>query len=290
MSITRRSFLRKSGAAITSAAILNRIPVKILAASLPSGEFSFGFQVWTIRKKLIADFAGTLKEMAAMGYSEVEMCSPLGYSGSGFGPLHKMKTSEMKQIISDTGLKCTSSHFTVGELRENLDNRIDWAAGLGMKQMVLASFWVPKEGSLDDYREAARELNTIAGKTRAAGIQMAFHNHHKEFEKRGDQLIYDVLLEEFDPDLVKMQFQVAVSNIGYHAADYFREHPGRFISAHLADWSAEKEKQVPIGQGDVDWDDFFKAAEATGVKNYFVEMAPETFQESAEFLLGRLDI
>ena len=43
---------------------------------------------------------------------------------------------------------------------------------------------------------------------------------------------YDVLLEEFDPDVVKMQFQVAVFNIGYLAADYFRKYPGRFWSAH----------------------------------------------------------
>ena len=90
-----------------------------------------------------------------------------------------------------------------------------------------------------------------------------------EFEKRGDELIYDVLLDQFDPDLVKMQFQVAVVNIGYNAADYFRKYPGRFISAHLSDWSKDKEEQVPIGQGVVDWQDFFKAAKIGGVKNYF---------------------
>ena len=40
-----------------------------------------------------------------------------------------------------------------------------------------------------------------------------------EFEKDGGELIYDAILEELDPDLVKMQFQVAVVNIGYKAAD-----------------------------------------------------------------------
>ena len=107
-----------------------------------------------------------------------------------------------------------------------------------------------------------------------------------EFEKRGDELIYNALLEQFDPDLVKMQFQVAVVDIGYHAADYFRRYPGRFISAHLADWSAETKKQVPIGQGVVDWKDFFEAAKTGGVKNFFVEMDPDTFKESAGYLAG----
>ncbi len=196
-----------------------------------------------------------------------------------------MKNSEMRGIIDQSGLSCTSSHFNLGELRDSLDNRIEWASAMGMKQMVLASFWLAKDASMDDYRRAAQELNEIGARTSAAGMQMVFHNHHMEFEKRDGKLIYDVLLEELDPDLVKMQFQVAVFNIGYRAADYFRAYPGRFISAHLSDWSAEKDAQVPIGQGDVDWDDFFKASKKGGVQNFYVEMAPETFPESATFLI-----
>jgi sugar phosphate isomerase/epimerase len=79
---------------------------------------------------------------------------------------------------------------------------------------------------------------------------------------------------------------VAVVDIGYKAADYFRKYPGRFLSAHLADYSTELKKQVPIGQGVVDWKDFFEAAKTGGVQNYFVEMDPETFGPSAKFLLN----
>lgn len=285
MKTNRRSFLRKGGAALASASILSSIPVNLFAAGPLAKKRSFGFQVWTIREKLIADFAGTLNEMAAMAYSEVEMCSPLGYSSAGFEPLHQMKNSEMRGIIDQSGLSCTSSHFNLGELRDSLDNRIEWASAMGMRQMVLASFWLGDDATMDDYRRAAQELNEIGARTKGAGMQMVFHNHHMEFEKRDGKLIYDVLLEELDPDLVKMQFQVAVFNIGYKAADYFRAYPGRFISAHLSDWSAEKDAQVPIGQGDVDWDDFFKASKKGGVQNFYVEMAPETFPESATFLI-----
>jgi sugar phosphate isomerase/epimerase len=284
MKRSRRTFIKQSGAAIASAAVLSQIPVNLFANKTTDGGRSFGFQVWTIRKKLIEDFAGTLKEMKEMGYSEVEMCSPLGYSMAGFKPLHEIPNAEMRKIIDDAGLKCTSSHFNMMELRDNLDNRIEWAHAMGMKQMMLAIFPLRRDATLDDFRKAAQELNAIGEKVKAAGIQMGFHNHHVEFAKRGDQLIYDVLLEEFDPDLIKMQFQVAVVDQDYHAADYFRKYPGRFISAHLADWSSEKDSEVPVGQGVVDWDDFFKAAEVGGVKNFFVEMAPDTFEPSAEFL------
>ena len=284
MKTTRRSFLKTSGYAFGSAAVLSTLGCESKEGGEKTVE-SFGFQVWTIREKLFEDFAGTMKMMAGLGYKEVEMCSPLGYSDAGFAPLHKMSGVEMRAIIEDAGLVCRSSHYNLGELRDSLDDRIEWSQQMGITQMILASFWLPEGStSIDDYRRAADELNGIAEKTKAAGLQMGFHNHHMEFEKRGDELIYDALLDQLDPDLVKMQFQVAVVNIGYQAADYFRKHPGRFISAHLSDWSAEKDAQVPIGQGDVDWVDFFETAKIGGVKNVFVEMAPETFEESARFL------
>ncbi len=282
MNTSRRNFIKNSVAIAGGAAVLSQLPMTVFGAERV-GPGKFGFQVWTVREELVKDFPGTLKMMAKLGYKQVEMCSPLGYSSSGFEPLNHMSGKEMKKIVDDSGLTCVSSHYNMDELRNNLDNRIEWAKGLGMKQMICSSFWIP-EGTLDEYKKSCEELNKIAEKTKAAGIQMGFHNHHMEFEKRGDKLIYDVLMENLDPKLVKMQFQVAVISIGYKAADYFRKYPGRFISAHLADWSAEKEAQVPIGQGIVDWEDFFKAAKTGGVKNFFVEMDPPTFKPSAEFL------
>lgn len=222
--------------------------------------------------------------MAKMGYKEVEMCSPLGYSGTGFEVFNPMSGTEMRKIIESTGLTCQSSHFTMGELRENLDNRIEWSKQIGLRQIIASSFWLPENASIDDYRKACDELNIIGRKIKNAGLDVGFHNHHMEFEKRNNELIYDAMMSTLDPDIVKMQFQVAVISIGYKAADYFRKYPGRFISAHLADWSPEKKEQVPIGQGAVDWKDFFEAAKTGGVKNFFVEMAPEMFLTSAAYL------
>jgi L-ribulose-5-phosphate 3-epimerase UlaE len=105
-----------------------------------------------------------------------------------------------------------------------------------------------------------------------------------EFEKIDNTLIYDALMNQFDPRYVKMQFQVAVISIGYKASEYFTKYPGRFISAHLADWSSVEKKEVPIGQGIVDWKEFFAALKTGGVKNIFVEMEMETFKDSASYL------
>jgi len=262
MKTTRRKFIQTSGTAVASALVLNQFPIKLSATGLKSNELSFGFQVWTIRKKLINDIAATLKEMKELGFSEIEMCSPVGYSMLGFKPLNDLKGTEMNKIIEEAGLKCTSSHFTLGELRNKLDDRIEWAHDLGMKQMILSTFWLPRDASIEDYRKSADELNRIAEKTKAAGIQMGFHNHHFEFETRSDELIYDALMD----------------------ADYFRKYPGRFISAHLTDWSSETGEEAVLGQGVVEWDELFEASKIGGVENFFVEMDPDKFKQSAGFL------
>jgi len=284
---TRREFIKQTGTALGAVALAGSLPAALMGCANSSQQkLSFGFQTWTLRDQLGNDLPGTLKTMADMGYQEVEMCSPLGYTGTPFEKFNSMSGTELRKIIEDAGLICTSSHYNMGELRDHLNNLIEWSHQMGITQIIASSFWLPRDAPVDDYRRACDELNEIGMKTKAAGIQCGFHNHHGEFEKRGDELIYNALLDQLDPDLVKMQFQVAVANIGYHAADYFRKHPGRFISAHLADWSEELNEQVPIGQGDINWPDFFEAAKTGGVKNFYVEMDPATFRESAEFLKG----
>lgn len=284
--INRRQFIGNSALGIGSAVLASQIPMNLFAATSSKAlKKPFGFQVWTVKDQLIKDFSGTLKMMAGLGYQGVEMCSPPGYESSGFGPLMSMKAKEMKKIVEDSGLMLQSTHYGFGELRDNLSERMDFALESGQKQMICSSFWLPKEAKMSDWMKSVDELNEIGAKTKKAGIQTGFHNHHMEFEKLEGKLIYDALMENFDPDLVKMQFQVAVVSIGYKAVDYFNKYPGRFISAHLADWSSVANKNVPIGQGIVDWKEFFAAADQCGVKNYFVEMDTVTFKDSAGYIL-----
>ncbi len=154
---------------------------------------------------------------------------------------------------------------------------------MGLTQMICSTFWLPKTATLKDYQDAADKLNKSAEKIKKAGMQTGFHNHEFEFNMLEGQLIYDVLMTRFDPDLVKMQFQTEVINLGYKAADYFKKYPGRFISSHLSDWTTDK-KEVPVGQGVIDWKEFFAAAKTGGVKNFFVEMAPDKFKDSASYI------
>ena len=280
----RRDFLANSSKGFGAAMALSQFPLSFFNKSgCKSNTIPIGFQTFPIRDILAKDFPGTLKMMAGNGYQLVEMCSPQGYETSGFGPLMNIKPSDMKSIISDAGLSCPSCHFTFPELTDKLDDRIEFAQQLGLSQMICSTFQLPKTATLNDYYTDADKLNKSAEKIKKAGMQTGFHNHEFEFAKLDNQLIYDALMSRFDPDLVKMQFQTEVINLGYKASTYFNKYPGRFISSHLSDWTAEK-KEVAIGQGIIDWKEFFIAAKTGGVKNFFVEMKLDNMKDSVNYI------
>ena len=285
--INRRQFIGKSAKAAGAAMVLSQLPTALWSQATFK-EQPIGFQTFPIRDMLAKDFAGTLKMMAGLGYKLVEMCSPSGYAQIGFGPLVNMKTSDMRSIINDSGLSCPSCHFGFGELKDKLDDRIEFAQQLGLKLMVCSTFWLPKTATIKDYLDSADALNKIAEKINAAGMQAGFHNHSMEFEMLEGQLIYDALMKQFDPKLVKMQFQTEVINLGYKASTYFNKYPGRFISSHLSDWTADK-KQAPIGKGIIDWKEFFAAAKTGGAEYFYVEMDMDTFKDSAQYIHGLPD-
>jgi sugar phosphate isomerase/epimerase len=285
----RRQFISQSVMGLGATMLLSKIPANLVnEINFNFKKHPIGFQVFPIRTMLANDFSGTLKMMANLGYQTVEMCSPPGYVDAGFSQLVNMTAAEMKRIISDSGLNCPSCHFTFGELKDKLSDRIEFAQQLGLSNMVCSSFWLPDTATIKDYLNAADTLNSIAEKISSAGMQTGYHNHEMEFAKRDGVLIYDALMGELNPKLVKMQFQTEVINLGYKASTYFTKYPGRFISSHLSDWTADK-KQVPIGQGVIDWKEFFTAAQTGGVKNFFVEMDLATFKDSITFINGLLD-
>jgi len=270
--MTRREFA--GGAVLAAAATGHADPL-----GMPIGT-----QVWPVREALNKDFDGTLRDLAAMGYRTIEMCSPPGYASSGFGPLMKLSSAEMKQKIQAAGLRCESSHYNFRELKENLSERIAFAKEMGYTQMVLASFGLRQGATMADWTAAASELNKMGEATQRAGIQLAFHNHNIEFETIGGELIYDRLMSTFDPNLVKSQFQVAVASLGVDPVKVVQKYSGRILSMHLADWSPAEKKLAPVGGGSVNWKELFAAAKAGGVKNYFVEVDPPAMKSSYAYL------
>lgn len=279
--MSRRTFFEKAATGTAVAGLLSARVLKVHANPL---GLPIGCQTYPVRMLIGQDVVGTLKQLADAGFQRIELCSPVGYASSGFGAVAKYKGAELRSILSDVGLKCESAHFSMRELRENLDDRIAWAKDVGLTQMIVPSLSGPQNPTMDDVKRVADEYNKIAEQTAKAGIQQGLHNENFEHSAVDGKRTYDVLLDLLDPKLVKFQFQVSAISRGYDAAEYFLKHPGRFVSMHLQDWSPETKTTMAVGQGTLDWKRIFTAAKTGGIKNYFVELNLEMMKASVPYL------
>lgn len=279
--ISRRDFCKGVAGQAAVAGLVCGGVMKLQANPL---GLPIGCQTWPVREMIAKDFPGTLKTLSGAGFQAIEMCSPVGYSDNGFGGLTKYKGSELKRMINDAGLTCTSSHFGLDELRKQQDAAIEWARDLGLTQMLVATLSGPKNPTMDDVKRAADEYNKIAEKAMNAGIQQGLHNEDFELSMVDGKRTYDVLFGLLDPKLVKFQFQVSTISRGYDAAEYLTKYPGRFISLHVQGWSAQTKKVAPVGQDTLDWKKIFSAAKTGGIKNYFVEMNLDMMRASVPYL------
>ncbi|MBZ5590843.1 MAG: TIM barrel protein [Acidobacteriia bacterium] len=279
--ISRRTFFKNAAGDAAVAGILCGGARELCANPL---GLLIGCQTYPVRKMIAQDFPGTIKQLAAAGFQTIELCSPVGYADGGFGGLAKYKGAELRRMLNDLGVKCESSHFDINELRENLAGRIEWAKELGLTQMLVPSLDGPRNPTMDDVKRAADEYNKIGEQTHKAGIQQGLHNENFEVTTVNGKRTYDILLELFDPKLVKFQFQVSEIRRGYDAAEYFTKYPGHFISMHVQGWSAETKKIAAVGQDSLDWKKIFTAAKTGGIKNYFVEMDLDLMKASVPYL------
>ncbi|MBG9376109.1 sugar phosphate isomerase/epimerase [Panacibacter sp. DH6] len=286
--MNRRSFLGTTAAALAATGLASAIPATLQAAARKKGiSMPIGFQSYVFREEISNQPHETMSRLAGYGYKNVEWCSPKGYQGP-FAPLAKYSGKELKKITNDAGLESTSCHFTWQEITndESLKERIEFAHQLGLKHMVCSGGLGAK--TADEIKQRCAQMNHVGEMVKKAGMIAGYHNHNGEFdEKINGRPQYDLMLEQLDPAMVKMQFQVAAITSGYKAQDYFRKFPGRFISAHLQDYSpTDHTKEVVMGTGIVDWKDFFAAVKTGGLQYIFVEMESDQsiMQGCADYL------
>ncbi len=270
MSMTRRTFVQSGAAAAVVLAGARSLSANPLGLPI-------GCQTYPVRKTINSDFAGTMKGLAAAGFTQIELCSPYGYTD--FSGLQQYKPAELRKMINDFGLQCISSHWGAKELFEKADESIAYAKAFGMTQMAIAALGSSKAGATgteDDVKRAVEPFNAFAVKAHAAGITALLHNEGFVSAYINGKPVYDMMIAQLDPS-VKLQFQVSTLQQGYDPLVYFKKYPGRFLSMHCQDWVKDPAtksgfRQVPLGKGVVDWKSVFAAAGKAGVKNYFVEL------------------
>ena len=264
MSLTRRSFITTGTAA---AAMLYTSGARAAYLNLP-----VGVQLYSVRTLLPTDYAGTLKQLAAAGYTEVE--------AAGF---YNMPVEQVQAAMKAAKLRCVSAHYPLPLLRQHLDEILPFCKTLGVGYVVCSSPMHKDPGvkgpmSIDDWRWTADQFNQIATKVEAAGMHFAYHNHKPEFGELNGVLPYDELMKNTDPAKVSFELDCGWATLGGRdPVMLLKQYSTRIVMLHVKDFKDRKEPSVELGTGDIDYTPIFAAAAAgKHIRHCFVEQ--EEFQ------------
>jgi sugar phosphate isomerase/epimerase len=263
---TRRQFLEKAGAFAGAAAGIFATSSRLNAAA-PS--MPLGVQVYDFRDLLAADFNGTWKAIAGMGYKFADM---IWFAGYGSAPkLNSMSAQDVKKALTAAGLGCEICHFPAAKFNSDYAGALAYARTLGAKK-VIAMPDVEKVKTIEDWKGVAKQMNALGKKVKADGFPLGYHNHEFEFTKIGGVAPYDVVMSETDPALVS--FQIDLGNVRVGGGDpvsYLRKYRTRYFAVHLRDTTADGKPGVAVGAGALDWKTIFAVLKDMPVNNYVVE-------------------
>lgn len=268
---TRRNFLKTSGAFALGSVL---IPEFLRAQNKPGKNI--GLQLYTVRKEMLADAAGTLAQLAKIGYKEIE--SAKSEKGNYYG----LSPKDVKKITTDLGIKLVSGHV---QIDADWQKSIDQAAEAGQGYLICSV--LPGRGqTVENYQRSADIFQKSAEACKKSGITFGYHNHENEFEKVGGQTLYDILLDRTDPALVKMELDLGwVIATGSDPDYYFNKYPGRFPLWHLKDMDLKLKQSTEFGKGGVDIKKLLASSDKSGLKHIFIEQEEYTRPpiESAAF-------
>jgi sugar phosphate isomerase/epimerase len=283
---SRRSFLKASSALAAAACVGSK---RLMAAPL---RMPIGLQLYSVRNLLPKDFEGTLHQLAAAGYKEVEAAGYFDKTAADFG-----------NALNKAGLKCVSTHHQLVQLKTQFDQLIQYGQALGLEYIICSWAGVHRDPTrkgdlnLDDWRYVGDQFNAIGAKVKAAGMTFGYHNHTIEFGTENGIVFFDELLKRTDPNLVKFEMDCGwVVGGGHNPVEYLSKFPERFPLLHVKDMVKEpdgKLRNVVMGKGFIDYKPIFRAA--TGLKHYFIEQEefegdPMTeLREDADFM-KKLDV
>jgi len=302
---TRREFLGAAGkvaAARMAVSVLGEAVVEANPLNAP-----IGLQLYTVGAEMDRDPAGTLKAVAAAGYTAVEL-----------SPLAKTPAKELKKMVDDTGLKNPSGHYLLQDLMSKLPEMIELAKLFGQEYMIVTVPWVadatrfkpdPEGGefalfmavikglTLDDWKWNAEQFNKIGEQVKKARLQLGYHNHNFEWKKFDSDVSgttggrvtgYDEFLRLTDAGLVKLELDCGWATVaGQDPTAYLVKYPERYRLLHVKDFKRgftprttlfEKDAGTPVptelGRGGIDYSRVLAAAKKAEIRALFVEQEP----------------
>jgi sugar phosphate isomerase/epimerase len=220
-------------------------------------------QLYTLRDLTALDFVDTVQEVAEIGYTGVEL--------AGWGNLKS--AADVKRALDDAGLRIVGSHLGIEALERDLPRVLVEQNALNNTTIVCP--WMPQERRKDaaGWKRVAQSLNQIGAACRERGFEFCYHHHSFEFEQFDEKAGMDILLENTEPTLVKVELDTFwLKHGGQDPAGFIEQLGRRAPLVHLKDMAEGPEKRfAPVGAGILDFASILESMRKAGTRWGIVE-------------------
>jgi sugar phosphate isomerase/epimerase len=289
MNFNRRDFIKQSAFATAALSLSACGGSSTTATTAAASPYLTGVQLYSIKDDMKADPMATLKALADMGYKNVEHANYVERKFYGWS------ATEFKKVLDDLGMSMPSGHTVFGkdhwdETKKDFTDlwryTVEDAATLGQQFVIspwLDASWRDTEDNLKKYMDVFNKNGELCQKN---GMKFGYHNHDFEFsQKLGDKTVYDIILENTDPNTVIQQLDIGnLYNGGAVAKDIVAKYPNRFQSMHVKDEIEAKIKEgdhkfesTILGQGIVGVQEVIDLGKKSGGTIHFI-IEQESYQ------------
>jgi sugar phosphate isomerase/epimerase len=214
------------------------------------------------------DPIATIKAVTKEGYRFLEVANHAADKdpGVGFG----VPAKEKKAVLDGEGAQVVSAHIFPMDTKA-LGPVLEYHRQIGTKYMVMPmGFYQGREDAL----RQAEALNQAGKECAAAGMTLLYHNHFHEFQIFEGAAVFDILLQNTDPALVKVELDTYWAlRGGQDPVAFLKKHGERVRLLHQKDFPAAYKDQINLI-------DKVNQTKAKVDMEYFIGLvSPQTFTE-----------
>lgn len=234
-----------------------------------------GLQLYNFREALAADFKGTLREIAKLGFAGVEFAN--GYGG--------IEPKELATLLKELKLECAGTMFPVNSMLDPASPVFDYARALhtpAVTYSVMTDF-------VKEYDSVLKNLIAAGDAAAANGFVFSYHNHWAELLCQNGETMLDRLLADTDPGKVFVEPDVCwLTRGGVRPEKFIVRYARRIRQIHLKDIVTldDSKTTTELGKGVIDLTHAIEAAGSIGCPwvIYEQDICEDPFRSAAESL------
>ena len=206
-------------------------------------------QLYTVREHTARDMPATLRRLAEIGYTAVELA---GYGG--------LSARDLRASLDDLGLRASGAHVPLDSWETDPEAVISDMHALDCAHAVVPII-PPERRDEEAVARLAESFNRWGELCRSEGVTFSYHNHAFEFAPLGETTMWDVLIRETYPQLVHLELDLYWVRYGdVDPETVLRDLGGRISLVHLKDMAADEQRSdLPVGEGTMPWPELLRA-------------------------------